>query len=652
MLEVHGKSLEGPAPAILAAARWARRFLISQRGFEAAVTESRSEPVELVRVRWRGRTRRVVVRQVLTESRVRKVQEPLDPGAFDPWTEVSESLAVRTRQIARCRSCGGEKRVRCLTCGGSAVVGCDVCGGSGSAWSQRSRRMIACRTCRGDGQRRCSCRDGRLSCGPCGGKGKVEEWLEVTEEAFDRVTFAGSDALAQALPGCAEPGRFDSEPHRPPVPLVFAWRGAAIEEAPAELRSVLRRPSLVGTRPGEDRLQEVALQVFRSEITTVVYQLGGLAGSVQIQGWDGRIAENDSSRRPFEHRRRRALQGAAAAVGAGIALAIWYGGRHAFFRSTPNYGFLWILALVLGICIVPLMFWLILPAGGRTWKGAVAALLPALLVALTQAGLAATGGPSLDHAREIAAKGRMEEALRESSACFDLGVQTESAGSFHDRLQLEKVRQARGPREAWQAALLPFLTAAGRERAQAHAVEVTFQASAALQEKGAFAESAVVLDTAPPELRQAEPLVGLRRRVLLEDALPLWKAIESRRKSLEDRVAACAAIASSVQALSSLPATPDDSSLVPEEVEEKCAQLREQQLREIERQREAEARAAERAQRRAEAARESAQRSWARAPLLCNDGTRSPSCVCGSSSHRGCCSWHGGVAGCSAGYPN
>ena len=88
-------------------------------------------------------------------------------------------------------------------------------------------------------------------------------------------------------------------------------------------------------------------------------------------------------------------------------------------------------------------------------------------------------------------------------------------------------------------------------------------------------------------------LVGLRRRVYLADALPLWKVIGSRRKSLEDRLAACTAIAPHLQGLSSLPAPPGDSALPPEEVEAKCAQLREQQLREIERQREAEARAAE-----------------------------------------------------------
>ncbi len=32
--------------------------------------------------------------------------------------------------------------------------------------------------------------------------------------------------------------------------------------------------------------------------------------------------------------------------------------------------------------------------------------------------------------------------------------------------------------------------------------------------------------------------------------------------------------------------------------------------------------------------------------LLCNDGTRSPSCLCNRANRRGCCSRHGGVAGC------
>jgi hypothetical protein len=38
-------------------------------------------------------------------------------------------------------------------------------------------------------------------------------------------------------------------------------------------------------------------------------------------------------------------------------------------------------------------------------------------------------------------------------------------------------------------------------------------------------------------------------------------------------------------------------------------------------------------------------RQWQYTSLRCNDGTRSPSCVCGGS-WRGCCSHHGGVNGC------
>ncbi len=44
-------------------------------------------------------------------------------------------------------------------------------------------------------------------------------------------------------------------------------------------------------------------------------------------------------------------------------------------------------------------------------------------------------------------------------------------------------------------------------------------------------------------------------------------------------------------------------------------------------------------------------RSWEYTSLLCNDGTRSPSCVCGGGT-RGCCSHHGGINGCPRDYPD
>jgi hypothetical protein len=497
----------------------------------------------------------------------------------------------------------------------------------------------------------CACRDGWIACAACNGKGKVEEWLEIVEEPFDRVTWAGSHEMARELPGCSDPQKFDTDFQGRPVPLLFSWRGRRVEDVPTEWRHAIQRSNLAGAHPTEDRIQDIAVQVFRGEITTVEYQLASVSGSVQVQGWDGRTVENPSSREPFRLRRRRVLQGMSGAAMAGAALAMGYGARHSFFRSTPNYGLLWMLALVLGLCLIPLMLWWVLPAQRRSRRGALVAGVPALLVALAQIGFAATGGPSLDHARAAAEKGQLEKALRESVACYDLGIEKDSAAWFHDRLQLGKVWQAHRPSQAWEAAALPFLTEAGREQARAHAVEVTFRVTSALQERGNFAESAMVLDSAPVELRQSGPLVGLRRRVLLASAEPLWKIIESPRKSLEDRVAACTSIAPYLPELSSLPATSDAPSFSTDGVEEECDDLRQQRLREVKRQREAEAREDERAQRRAEAARRAAQMRWAHAPLLCNDGTRSPSCLCGASSHRGCCSWHGGVAGCSVDYP-
>lgn len=58
------------------------------------------------------------------------------------------------------------------------------------------------------------------------------------------------------------------------------------------------------------------------------------------------------------------------------------------------------------------------------------------------------------------------------------------------------------------------------------------------------------------------------------------------------------------------------------------------------------ARAEQREREQAEARESRRMRSRLMAPLRCRDGSLSPSCICGGS-RRGCCSHHGGVAGCS-----
>lgn len=54
---------------------------------------------------------------------------------------------------------------------------------------------------------------------------------------------------------------------------------------------------------------------------------------------------------------------------------------------------------------------------------------------------------------------------------------------------------------------------------------------------------------------------------------------------------------------------------------------------------------AERLRRRREAEEQRAEEALNRRHILCRDGTRSPTCTCGRTSFRGCCSHHGGVAG-------
>jgi len=65
------------------------------------------------------------------------------------------------------------------------------------------------------------------------------------------------------------------------------------------------------------------------------------------------------------------------------------------------------------------------------------------------------------------------------------------------------------------------------------------------------------------------------------------------------------------------------------------------------RQRQQAAQAEQRQRQREEARQRQRMETWSMAPLRCRDGTLSPSCICGGS-RRGCCSHHGGVAGCSA----
>lgn len=119
-----------------------------------------------------------------------------------------------------------------------------------------------------------------------------------------------------------------------------------------------------------------------------------------------------------------------------------------------------------------------------------------------------------------------------------------------------------------------------------------------------------------------------------------WKAAKSRDLEVRDAAYTKALAASRAYALVTGESTNPPASTIELAGAKNAEAMAKARAREAELQRRRAARAE--AQRVAQAARA----ARAGAPLLCRDGSHSPSCTC-SGSWSGCCSWHGGVRGCS-----
>jgi hypothetical protein len=667
-----------PSDSLAAVARnatlqWSRRFLIGRRAMSEAITDLTSTTEEVLRARWRGRVRQVVVRTAPTDSRKRKLDEPVDPREIDPWQVDPARIENDTRQLVACPACRGQKKVVCATCGGSGVVGCSACHGAGRVRSARSGKIVQCRSCRGNGRRRCACRDGRAKCEPCRGRGKVERWLEIEETPFDRVRVQAGETLAAAFGAVDVASDFDRDATWPVAPIV-RWSGSP-STLPAPEAERLARLGPPPVSPGE-RLDLLDIQRFEAPVTWVEYRIGGATDRVAVGGWNGIVIEQATSRRPFQRRALLLAAGTAGALIAGLAVAVWYAGRHAYFATTPTAGLLWQLIPALGLAglaaVLPLVGWR--PEAPR--RLALFAL-PLLLLIGAGTTSALRHEPSLAHARERATEGDIDAALLEAAALADRNGDPVAA-AFHDRLRLDRARATTEPEDAWQAAGRPFYDEAARDLARQHALLVTVARAQRLQHDTEYTESDAVLalilgepreypgvrrlrlashlargricaerraPCAAEEIRAArrdgftvEQLEPIHRTALAavgSDLTAGWRTVRSGRP-LDERLAACQGFRTPFDYLDSLETPSDLEPVDRREVTVRCHDLeRERAARE------------ERARQREVAQREAARRSWARARLLCRDGTLSPTCVCGGS-RRGCCSHHGGVAGCSA----
>jgi hypothetical protein len=480
-----------------------------------------------------------------------------------------------------------------------------------------------------------------VTCPTCDGKGRCNHWLEVVEEPLTREVALGDERLRSA-----------SAVERSEATLPFGGMVSS-EEA-----SLLAQPRFAQHWASGERAATIGIHRYRGVVHRIGYELAGRSGVVSVQGWDAAI-EGTPALGPISRWRRLRWLAAAAGVFVGIVLLALHAGRGAFYvRSLQTLG--------LVVAVVALLL-----EGRRIFSAFSVKRLRARaakrrigevgVVVIAAVLLLASRRPSLAHAMEREISGRMAEAIREYEAL----ARTSDAAAAAARLDhLQVVELGKLPAaQIWPAARAShFLTAEGSAEARSLAEQRTLAAIRDEVAAGSFAGARTLLD----QLDAAAPVPFLAQASALVDeaeATSLWHTVESDDDGAR-RLAACEGLArlagvKPVRRRGEVAVTSEDIRRTCDAIrrtedarrarlqrEEEARLARER--REAERQAPLERAAAERADR----AREGALRAWASAPLRCRDGTLSPSCVCGSSSHRGCCSWHRGVSGCSRDYPS
>jgi hypothetical protein len=598
------------------------------------VTEIERHPVERVLAWYNVRTRDVVVATSPLPRKTSPTGGVPDPAALDPWDTNAHAKAAATQVIAQCPTCVGTGRCICRECGGTVDVACAECGASGTEVSSRSGRLVNCRSCRGTGRRRCPCRDGLVVCEACSGKTVATVWLVVREVGRVEFRAAGTPEFSVSRPDAEISAN---------VQRLESLTTAAGEGPPASLGPLESTPLEFKPDPRSERVTAASFVRDVSETVAVGYELAGHSGALTIEAWSGRLRADESSEVPFRAVRRRLWSASAILMILGFGLCGWFASRHWYYAQSPEALGLLLLAPALAACGSLPMFHASLPASRVGWTSLATRLLPCLAVLATQAWLSAAA-PSVERAERLAAAGQNGRALRESLAAAELGVDPTRAKALHDRIQRD-VLIAGADADMWpRLAGSQFLTDAGRAGAEDVAVERTASTAQGFEARGDYQASLRVLAAVPPRLKKRPAIHEREHAARLLELGALWLTVSTNGPS-ERKVSACQAMGVPLAALSGAAKLPAPRS----QLESTCASIvradSNRIRREQESRRQADLRAAR--QRLAQEQREAQRvRSAAVAPLLCRDGSLSPSCVCGGS-RRGCCSHHGGVAGCS-----
>ena len=413
-----------------------------------------------------------------------------------------------------------------------------------------------------------------------------------------------------------------------------------------------------------------------------------LAGrGVRLVEFGGVLTTSTGAERLLRTRARLAgLAGIAATAWGALAL-VSFAARHPYFAASWSAALLLLIGAALPVLAIAVTAASLGPGSirRRVALGAPPAAALVLLI-LGQAGVAGTSGPSVSEATALFSGGEAHEAERIAAAAMDLGIDADAAGALLDRIHIADLQASNAltVRSAYEATR--WHTPAGDLQARQRVADVTLEEAVKALDSGSLRSVRAALHRVPeftgkdPRLRlvlagaslleadeclehqnahctflrliEAESFgasadeVKARRDASHEQVQAAmaepWSVVRGQRHSLEDRNEACERLSPLLPAaaLFAEGVTP-----APTQVLTSCADLRRRLDDKLAREKAAAERAAAK-EREAQAARDRARR-WSMAPLRCRDGSYSPTCTCGGGSRRGCCSRHGGVAGCS-----
>lgn len=487
--------------AISTAAKWALGYPMLPSEFKACIQRVEKETQSFSKIQWHVRKRRIVVKQEPVKGRT-KLEEPINPSAFDPWNENTGVLAERTSQVTTCETCNGKKKVTCKECNGSASIACPGCNGSGSDISAKTGNIINCRKCKGSGRKKCKCRTGLTKCLTCDGKGKARRWLEVEESLHQRVHNGQQNMVAKVLGAYGRSGVFSKNRSRLALKSHLEWSGTDPNHIPPDIQAYLYdQPMNPITSTKEERLEKVDVQVFCLSFFRILYEVAQKQGQISVSTDRFQVVTDEGSEKPLELRR-----GILATVGVlslllGLVTVGAYNSQHHYYSNTINNTLLTWLAFLFPIIAIPPTALVLIPNFGRFKRLLQATVATTTLFALLIIILFFTGGPSVAKALAYHQEGKLSLAMREAKACLDLRWHVPEAKKAHDWILLASIKGK--PKEIFANMNKKFFSQKFRIKAEDDAFALITKKLRGLHRQGDYRFSEAWLRRFPKRLRSS-----------------------------------------------------------------------------------------------------------------------------------------------------